>query len=257
MQNTGGVLEVQVEPMMVTSALARVHPSLTPGSYCQLTVRDTGCGMTPEVMARIFDPFFTTKPISEGSGLGLSVIHGIVSSYGGTITVDSSPGRGTTFAVYLPQSTEAVASPSPVELPPRSKLSRVVLFVDDEKGVVRMAQQMLAQLGYEAVVTTSSHEALAIFRHQPGHFDVVITDQTMPGLTGDQLARELLALRPEVPIIVCTGFSPTLTEEKARALGIRTYLRKPLSIADLGRALEDIFTNREEKQTEGSCLSDR
>jgi PAS domain S-box-containing protein len=246
MQDTGGVLEVRLEPTIVTRAFARSHPSLTPGAYCQLTVRDTGCGMTSEIRARIFDPFFTTKPVGEGSGLGLSVIHGIVSSYGGTVTVDSTPGQGTTFVVYLPQSTEAVASPVPVALPPRSKPGRVILFVDDEQAVAQMAHQMLKHLGYEAVVTTSSHEALDTFRHRPGHFDVVVTDQTMPGLTGDQLARELLALRPELPIILCTGFSPTLTEEKAKALGIRAYLRKPLSTAELGRALEDIFASREE-----------
>jgi len=140
-----------------------------------------------------------------------------------------------------------VTSSDPIDLPTRNKNGRVVLFVDDEKAIAQLARQMLEDLGYEAVVTTSSQEALDTFRHRPERFDVVVTDQTMPGLTGDRLARELLGIRPELPIILCTGFSPTLTEEKVRALGVQTYVRKPLSSAELGRALADIFPESKER----------
>lgn len=228
MRQTGGVLEIRLEAVEVTESFATLHPPLYPGPHLRLTVRDTGQGMPPEVMERIFEPFFTTKPAGEGTGMGLSVVHGIIAKHEGVITVESTPGQGTTFTIYLPRLDGTTAHEASTEgtLP----LGReCILFVDDEGTLAQLGRQMLTQLGYTVVTRTSSVEALEAFRAAPHHFDLVITDQTMPNMTGEQLAKELLHLRPDIPIILCTGFSHTLTEERARELGIQAFLLKPFT----------------------------
>ena len=229
MRERGGVLEVGLDNVEVTPEVAAVVGDLSPGSYVKLTVADTGCGMTPEVIHRIFDPFFTTKSVGEGTGLGLSVVYGIVKDCGGAIAVKSEPGKGSVFTVYLPALAQAA------ELPPKTAEATPggterILFVDDEEVLVEMWQELLEDLGYRLIGTTDSRQALELFRKHPENFDLVVTDMTMPGLTGIDLAREILKLRPDMPIILCTGFNELITEEKAKEVGIREYAMKPLAL---------------------------
>lgn len=208
--------------------------------HVKLTVSDSGCGIAPEVLSKIFDPFFTTKPKGKGNGMGLAIVHGIVNSMGGVVTVESTPGRGSIFALFLPLVESSVSIPVREEAPVQQGHGRV-LFVDDEENVAKLGHAFLKRLGYEPVVTTNSLEALAIFRRAPQAFTAVVTDHMMPHLTGEGLARELLRVRPGVPIVVCTGFSDTLTVQKAMEIGIRGYLMKPLSVEELGQALNRVI----------------
>jgi CheY-like chemotaxis protein len=200
--------------------------------------------MTQEVIEHIFEPFFTTKSDGEGTGMGLPMVHSIVANHGGAMTVASTPGHGATFDVYLPCSKGAVkASTSRQEAIPSGHYERI-LFVDDEKALAHLGQAMLERLGYCAVVHTSALEALDIFRAAPQQFDLVITDQTMPHMTGDTFVRELRRIRPDIPVILCTGFSHTMSAEKARALGIDALLMKPLVSSDLGLAIQRVLMPR-------------
>lgn len=239
-----GLLEIGLEELMVNERVSIRHPGLaelTPGTYFKLTVSDTGQGISPEVMPNIFDPFFTTKGVGEGTGMGLSVVHGIITSYGGLITVSSQPGQGATFDVYLPKATDTPAAESVSDgeknVVERDQEKKRILFVEDEEQLARLGKEMLEQFGYEAEVYTGSLEALEAFRAHPDHFDAVVTDQTMPQMTGERLAEELLCIRPDIPVIVCTGFSHTFTPDKAKALGIRAYLLKPLGAQELADVL--------------------
>ena len=224
----------------VTEQTAHALSGLTAGDYVRLTVRDTGTGMPPEVLERMFDPFFTTKPIGEGSGMGLAVVHGLVTSHGGAILVDSAIGKGTKIEVYLPRAQSPVWEHVPDQGPiPVGRES--ILFVDDEETIVRLGQELLTSLGYSVEVETHSPQALATFKQDPQRFDLVITDQTMPSMTGEMLSRELLRIRPDLPIILCTGFSHIMSAEKAKALGIQAYLMKPLAIRDLAPIVRHVL----------------
>ena len=240
MREEGGILHLTLEDVDVTESMAHGLVGLQAGSYVRLTVRDTGMGMTPEVLERMFDPFFTTKPIGEGSGMGLAVVHGLVVSHGGTIVADSGIGKGTKIEVYLPRAHTPVweydseQGPIPVG-------RETILFVDDEETIVRLGQELLTSLGYSVEVETHSPQALATFKQDPQRFDLVITDQTMPSMTGEMLSRELLKIRPDLPIILCTGFSHIMSAEKAKALGIQAYLMKPLAIRDLAPIVRHVL----------------
>lgn len=238
MQERGGTLGLHLEEVDVPPSFASMHPPLRAGAHMRLTITDTGVGMTPEVLARIFDPFFTTKKVGEGTGLGLSASLGIVTSHGGTISVESEPGRGSTFSIYLPKLTAATDSSQGPEADRRGGSERI-LFVDDETALVRLADQTLGNLGYRVTVLTDPVLALGQFRSEPDAFDLVITDQTMPGMTGEVLARELLRLRPSLPIILCTGFSEGMSEQAARKVGFRGLLMKPLTVAELDQAIHN------------------
>ena len=205
--------------------------------------------MPPEVQRRIFDPYFTTKQVGEGTGLGLAVVHGIVKSYRGGITVSSEPGKGTTFEINLPgvypvKPPAQVARMEPLPLGGHER----ILFVDDEKAIVEIAQGLIERLGYEVEVRTSSIEARAMFRANPDRFDLVITDMTMPNMTGDKLAQEILSLRPGLPIILCTGFSEYITEERAQALGIQEFVMKPLVMKDLAKVIRRALDRKKKKK---------
>lgn len=228
MQEDGGVLEVSLANVELDDLSASKHLDLTTGSYLRLTVSDTGHGMTSKIMERIFDPYFTTKDTGEGTGLGLSVAQGIVKAHGGTITVYSELGKGTTFHVYLPIIHEA-EKPEKESEEPLPTGSERILFIDDEQVLVETGSQMLERLGYKVVTKRSSIQALDLFRAEPDRFDLVITDMTMPHMTGDKLAQELLKIRPDIPIILCTGHSKRISEEKAKGLGIRAFVMKPIS----------------------------
>jgi signal transduction histidine kinase/CheY-like chemotaxis protein len=243
MRETGGVIEVLLEPVDVTTDRPTVPPELEVGPYVRLTVRDTGHGMAPEIMERIFDPFFTTKDRGEGTGMGLAVVYDIVTSHGGAITVESAPEQGATFAVYLPR----LADPTPAALSSEEPLmggSERLLLVDDEAALVHLGQAMLEHLGYTVVVCTSSLEALEVFRMAPQSFDLVITDYTMPTMTGEVLAQELRRIRSDIPIILCTGFSATMTAERARALGIVAFVLKPVNVRDLSLAIRQALAHQ-------------
>ena len=229
MRERGGAIEIGLENVEITPHIPPPDSDLGPGKYLKLSVRDTGTGIAPEVRHRIFDPFFTTKRTGEGTGLGLSVVYGIAKGCGGAVVVQSEPGVGSTFDVYLPaiaQSNEL--NPEIDECVLRG--SERVLFVDDEKILVEMWRQILEGMGYEVTATTDSINALEIFRDRPDRFDLVMTDMTMPGMTGMDLSKAILQLRPNMPIILCTGFNELITEEKAKAMGILGYTMKPLSI---------------------------
>jgi len=236
MKEKGGVLEVSLVDLELDSDFAHRNPDIEPGSYMQLTVSDTGHGMPSEVLSRMFDPFFSTKEAGEGTGLGLSVVHGIVKSHGGAIYAYSKPGKGSTFKVYFPTIERRVVSEQ-IEEKPIPTGTEHVLFVDDEEVLVTIGKEMLEFLGYKVTTTMSSQETLRLFKANSEKFDLVITDQTMPGMTGDQLARELLAVRSNIPIILCTGFSMKITEEKAYKMGIRGFIMKPLIMRELAEAI--------------------
>lgn len=210
----------------------------------RLTIQDTGAGIPPEVIGRLFEPFFTTKGIGEGTGMGLAIVHGIVTSYEGAITVESTPEAGSMFTIYLPRLTEAMeAQPSepPKPLPPGHGC---ILFVDDEGLLVRLAQQTLASFGYKVVASVSSVDALDTFRAQPERFNLVITDQTMPVMTGEELARELRRIRDDIPIVLCTGLSQVIDAAKAQALGIAACLMKPVEETELVATIQRVLGQR-------------
>lgn len=241
MRLTGGVLEVYLgEPREAFEPpLPLQH--LVAEDYLCLAIRDTGHGMPPEVLERIFDPYFTTKKKEEGTGLGLAVVHGIVSSHKGHITVDSTPGEGTLFKIYFPV--------LPVKVFDRKKTlgarlpggTERVLLIDDEVDIVQVSRQMLERLGYTVTAFSDSRAALADFEADPDGVDLLITDMTMPGLTGDQVVRAVHARRPNLPIIMCTGFSEIITPEKARELGVRRLMMKPLLVGELARTMRELL----------------
>jgi len=240
MRTNGGLLDITLEDLDVTEEKALSVSGLQVGPHVRLTIQDTGTGMSPEVLERMFDPFFTTKPIGEGSGMGLAVVHGIVANHRGALMVNSVVGKGTKIEVYLPTiPSPAWNGPGEQAILPIGK--ETILFVDDEETIVRLGKELLSPLGYTVEVQTNSLEALNVFRQDPQRYDLVITDQTMPGLTGEALSRELLRIRPELPIILCTGFSHIMTAEKAKALGIQAYLMKPLAIRDLAPIIRHVL----------------
>ena len=232
MREQGGTLTVGLVETELDDAFVRTHPSLTPGTYLKLSVSDTGCGIAADLRERIFYPFFTTKPQGEGTGLGLAVVDGVVREHGGVITVASQLGQGTRFDVYLPVVDARDESMRQVEHALERGDERI-LVVDDEPFQVDLVARLLSSLGYAVTTAAASREALERFRNAPADFDLVITDMTMPELTGDRLAREILAIRPNMPLILCTGYSEAIDETKAKRLGIREFVMKPVVFKDL------------------------
>jgi PAS domain S-box-containing protein len=219
------------------------EPDMEAGDYLVLTVKDTGSGMNEEVKRRIFEPFFTTKPVGEGTGLGLSVVHGIVKSHKGNITVYSEPGRGSVFKVYLPKAVTPVAEKAEAPKPiPKGK--ERVLFVDDEEIIVQSMRNMLERLGYKVTTVTESEEALKLFSGKPSEFDLVITDQTMPGMTGEELGKEFMRIRPDIPVILCTGYSDMISSEKATAMGFRGFVMKPFTLRESAELVRRVLDEK-------------
>jgi CheY-like chemotaxis protein len=241
MEDKGGLLTVNLSDAELDPEFISSHPDLKPGKYINLTVTDTGHGIPPAVLEKIFDPFFTTKEIGEGTGMGLSVVHGIVHSHGGTIYVYSEPEKGSTFKVFLPAIERHLEAEDKIEKAIPTGTERV-LFIDDEPTIVNMGRQILESLGYDVTIRTSSIEALELFKSQAGKFDIVITDLTMPQMTGEELAKKLIQIRPDIPVILCTGFSFRMDEKKAKDMGIRALISKPIlkrEIAETIRAVLD------------------
>jgi CheY-like chemotaxis protein len=209
-----------------------------------LRVRDTGVGIPPQVIDRIFDPFFTTKAVGEGTGLGLALVHGIVADLRGAIDVTTIEGGGTTFAVWLPIEGDAAAPERSVARPLPIGAGQTIMIVDDERALVSLAEETLAELGYEGVGFDSSVVALESFRESPGRFDAVLSDETMPELSGSDLARRLRALRPDVPIVLMSGYAGGRLVDRARAAGVTDILRKPLQQRDIAECFGRIFKAR-------------
>ena len=240
MEDTGGVLTVDLSDMEFNSNLVPNYPDLPPGKYLNLTVTDTGRGMPPDVLDKIFDPFFTTKQKEEGTGMGLSVVHGIVRSHGGHIYTHSEPGQGSTFDIFLPAIYKQLQPDDSVDRPVLTGTERILL-VDDEPAIVNMSKQLIESLGYDVVTRISSIEALEFFSHQPESVDLVITDMTMPNMTGEELAEELMKIRPDIPVILCTGFSTRINEQKAKAKGIRAFVLKPIIKQKLSETIREVL----------------
>ncbi len=240
MVETGGTLTVSLNEIQVESS-DPVSPDLQPGTYACLSVADTGTGMDKETAEKIFDPFFTTKKRGKGTGMGLSVVHGIVKAMNGTIQVQTEPGRGTAFHLFLPVAENGAAENTPLIKEPLVGGSEHILLVDDEKPVIAIEKQLLSRLGYQVTGCTGSIEALEMFSADPDRYDMVITDIAMPKMSGDKLAGELLKIRSDIPILLCTGFSETMTDEKMAAIGVKGLLMKPFVINDLDKKLRKIF----------------
>jgi len=241
MEEHGGVLTLGVHPVDISADDSEKNPDLLPGGqYIRLAVSDTGAGIPQEIISRIFDPFFTTKEVGKGTGMGLAVVHGIVRDHGGAIHVQNEAGPGARFDVLFPRRTgdQEEAGEMQGDIP---RGSGTILFVDDESMLVDVQQRMLAELGYRVVCKRDSLEALAAFKAAPSSYDVVITDQTMPHMTGCELAQKLLAVRPDIPVILCTGFSERVSEETVREIGIRAFVMKPYNMRQLGHTLRKVL----------------
>jgi PAS domain S-box-containing protein len=238
--NEGGTIEIGLRNCFVEENIARYHPHLKAGDHLLLTISDTGHGMKWEIAQRIFEPFFTTKDPGSGTGLGLSVAHGIIAQHGGEITVYSQPGNGTTFHIYLPTCEKPEISSNGKT--PLSALggSGHILFIDDEEDIALTGKAMLERLGYRVTAVSSSPEALEMFRSYPDDFDIVITDQTMPRMTGDRIAKHMLDIRPDLPVILVTGLSESITVEMRNKLGVKGFLMKPFSFSELGSMVKSI-----------------
>jgi len=243
MSENGGVLGIRVEPFFSDTRHMPLHHGPGCGAYVKITVSDTGVGIDPRNIDRIFEPFFTTKGIGKGTGMGLAVAHGIVKSHGGEILVRSEPGKGSTFEVLLPQLPDGGLSGGSETSRPARGTERI-LFVDDEEMLLDLGRSMLKSLGYTPTVTHSSPDALKLFKKNPFGFDLVITDMTMPQMTGYILAGELIRIRPGIPVIIATGYSEKISEETARELGVRALVMKPLNRLELAQAIRTALDSK-------------
>jgi PAS domain S-box-containing protein len=244
MRERGGALAVTVEVCAPEAAFLAAHPAYAADRSVCITISDTGTGMDDATRERIFEPFFTTKPVGEGTGLGLALVHGIVEDYGGGIVVKSELHVGTTFRIYLPIATTpaAAGSTSPFAPPSGRGTGQRLLFVDDEADVVSIATHALTLLGYRPTTFTQPVEALAAFRRDPSAFDAVVSDLTMPGMSGADLIAEIRSKRPDLPALVMTGYLRGADAERIRALGVTSFLEKPFTLATLAGALHTLFT---------------
>jgi PAS domain S-box-containing protein len=236
----GGSMTIKLKDVMLDENFAANHPNLKKGKYIHLKVSDTGCGISPDIVESIFEPYFTTKSPGEGTGMGLATVYGIVKQCGGEVMVESEVNRGSEFDVYFPiiQKQTQMESYQPDEVPTGNEM---VLLVDDEPPIAKMGKRLLIGLGYDVTVRTSSVEALELFRAKPDAYDLVITDMTMPNMTGDKLATELMKIRPDIPIILCTGFSKQISEESASRMGVKAFVYKPIVKANLANAVREVL----------------
>ena len=241
MQDKGGKLEIILNEVDIGYEETIDRIGMQPGKHLQLLVKDEGCGMDAAVMDRIFEPYYTTKEQGKGTGLGLSVIHGIVKNHRGDITVKSTPGKGTIFQVYLPLIEDLDVGADLEATAGVTRGEERILLVDDEEQIVAMERQMLENLGYQVTARTDSQEALKVFAEQPHNFDLVITDMTMPHMSGDQLAQKMLDIEPNIPVILCTGFNEVITEDKALAMGIQKFVMKPIVKNDLATTIRTVL----------------
>jgi CheY-like chemotaxis protein/two-component sensor histidine kinase len=240
MAENGGSLSVTLEKVSLDGEQSAKYQNLSHGNYAVITVEDTGQGMDEATMNRIFEPYFTTKEKEVGTGLGLSMVHGIVTKAGGEVTVESKLGIGTTFRVYLPSVVTAYAEKK--EPPhPIPEGHECILFVDDEEVLVDIGQKLLEKLGYKVISATSPLEALDVFQARGEEIDLVISDLTMPNMTGDILARELMRLKPDIPVILCSGFSDKINRKNALDMGVREFVIKPLVLKKIADTIRKVL----------------
>ena len=240
MKTSGGLLTVNLTAATIDDQDEQNYPHMNPGNYLKLSITDTGCGIPPDMINRIFDPYFTTKPTGEGTGLGLATVHGIVKDHGGNIQVYSELGCGTTFHVLLPAVVVA-AETAAEQAEPLPTGSGCILFVDDEEALIDLGRDLLARLGYWVETWVSSVDAIEAFRAAPLKYDLIITDLTMPKMTGDEMARQIKAIRSDIPIILCSGFSDRLHTQAIKNIGISAVLMKPVIFADLARTVRQVL----------------
>jgi len=244
MEGDGGVLDVSLEDIEVDrNSIQKLD--LKQSNYIKIAVTDTGIGIPPHIIDSIYEPYFTTKEPGEGSGMGLAMVHGIVESYGGKIIVDSTLGTGTTFTIYLPvtRNRKNQREYESEQLPTGTER---ILFVDDEAPIAKMGRQGLERLGYQVTTRTSSVEALELFRSKPKDFDLVITDMTIPNMTGDKFAVELIKIRPDIPIILCTGFSKKISKETVLEIGVKAFALKPIDMTKLAKTVRKVLDDAKE-----------
>ncbi len=240
MGDKSGILEVNLQNMNLNLKAAAQYPDLNPGLYVKLSISDTGCGMDSATMQRIFDPYFTTKEQDKGTGMGLAVVHGIVKGHGGGIHVESAAGEGTRFDILFPVIKRQVISETE-ELKALPTGNESILCVDDEQPLIELGKNMLKKLGYRVETQTLPVEAIELFRAAPDKFDLVISDMTMPAMTGVSLAKKLMEIRPEIPVIICTGYSEQIDESRAKELGIKGFLMKPFTIRELSKTVRKVL----------------
>lgn len=245
MEKDGGTLDVSLKDIVVEESDSK-SLNLTPGNYIKLTVSDTGTGIPPDIIDSIFDPYFTTKDPGEGTGMGLAMVQGIVQSYGGKIFLKSKLGKGTKFTIYIPVARKRKIQRQYEQKPLPTGTERI-LFVDDEAPIAKMGSQGLERLGYQVTTRTSSVEALELFRLKPNEFDLVITDMTMPNITGDKLAIELMKIRPDISVVLCTGYSKKISDETAAQIGIKAFAYKPVVKAELAKTVRKVLDEAKSK----------
>lgn len=247
MEQTGGVLHITIEDCELSLGDLQKHPEVQPGGFVMLSIGDTGAGIDPVIRSKIFDPYFTTKEVGKGTGMGLSIVHGIVASYGGFVTCESEIGKGTVFNIFFPAiEVPVVSEVKPMAVTPSG--TERILFIDDEEMLAELGKEMLEQLGYDVTISTCSLGAWSTFQSQPNHFDVVVTDQTMPGMTGMELSRRMLQIRPDIPIIICTGHSTLINKKQVLAEGVKGFTMKPLDKEGLATLLRKVL---DESKMEG------
>ncbi|MCK5098724.1 MAG: response regulator, partial [Desulfobacteraceae bacterium] len=247
MEETGGKMNVTLKKIDIREQNddhGLIASEAAPGIYAMLTISDTGIGIDKDIYEKIFDPFFTTKKQGKGTGLGLSVVHGIVKSMGGTIQIKSELNQGTKFHIYLPIAKESSMEQKTQIKKPIQKGNEHILLVDDEEDIIIMERQMLERFGYQVSSYCSSIEALEAFQAAPDKFDIIITDMAMPNMSGDKLAAELTKTRPDIPILLCTGYSGIISEEKAASLGIKGFLMKPVIMKDLTGKIREVLDKK-------------
>jgi CheY-like chemotaxis protein len=234
-----GTLSVRVEPVQVDTMPEGAIIPVEAGEYVCVTVADTGCGISDDNRARVFEPFFSTKAsVTAGSGMGLAAVHGFVGTYKGTVSVHSVVGEGTVFKIYLPRAHGKVSAKSAREVPSIATFDARILLVDDEPLAVDMLKRMLEKLGCQVDTAVNGQDALALVREDPARFNLVLTDHAMPRMTGYMLARELAAVRSDLPVVLCSGYNEKVLGLPAVGTPIRSFLRKPITLAELSRALE-------------------
>jgi len=243
MRGTTGSIDISLDNIRF-GPMDLPEPDMQPGDYLILSVKDTGAGMDEEVRTRVFEPFFTTKPVEEGTGLGLSVVYGIVKSHRGSIKVYSEPGRGSVFRVYLPKSEPGILKKAET-LKPVPRGSERILFVDDEELIVHSVRNMLQRLGYKITALNDSREALKLFSADPSQFDLVMTDQTMPFMTGEDLGKELMRIRSDIPVILCTGYADFISSEKATAMGFQGFIMKPFTVREGAELVRHVLDQKQ------------
>lgn len=244
MEEHGGKLSICLSRKTLAAEDLLGEPSMAPGNYILVTVSDTGSGIDPAVQKRIFDPFFTTKEVGKGTGMGLATVHGLVRNHGGTISCKSRKGKGTMFQILFPEKMKTIEKIIEVHTDVPTGTERI-LFVDDEPLLTELGKQIFERLGYSITVESSSLEALKIFKRQPDQFDIVITDQTMPEMTGSALAREIFAIQPDMPVILCTGYSSIITKEEALAMGIKAFVMKPMAMKEIAPLIRRVLDAKE------------